>query len=265
MEKLTLTPGKRVKLGGWDPEDTGKWTAEAAKDELESLQERMSELQEVLYASGSHALLVVLQAMDAAGKDGTVRKVMSGINPAGCSVTSFKVPTAEERAHDFLWRVHKAVPARGQIGIFNRSHYEDVLIVRVLNLVPKKVWERRYEQINDFERILAENGVVILKFFLHISKEEQAERFRERLADPTKIWKFNPGDLDMRKKWDDFMSAYEDALEKCTTEAAPWTIVPANRKWYRNLVVAKKIVATLESLNLKYPPPAEGVEGVEVE
>ncbi len=265
MDRLTLKPGERVKLSDWDPSDTGGYKdSREAKAELAEVQGRMAELQEVFYASGKKALLVILQALDAGGKDGTIRRVMAGVNPAGCTVTSFKVPTADELAHDFLWRVHKAVPVRGQIGIFNRSHYEDVLVVRILKIVPKEVWKARFDQINAFEKILSENGVVILKFFLHISKDEQAERFRERLADPTKIWKFNPGDLDMREKWDEFMNAYEDVLEKCTTAHAPWTIVPADRKWYRNLVVAKKIAKTLESLDLKYPDPPPGLEKVVV-
>ncbi|MBI2837884.1 MAG: polyphosphate kinase 2 family protein [Acidobacteria bacterium] len=265
MDRLTLKPGERVKLRDWDPSDAGGYKDSGeAKAELIDVQKRMAELQEVFYASSKKALLVILQAMDAGGKDGTIRRVMAGVNPAGCTVTSFKVPTADELAHGFLWRVHKAIPARGQIGIFNRSHYEDVLVVRVLKLVPKEVWKARFDQINAFEKILSENGVVILKFFLHISKDEQAERFRERLADPTKIWKFNPGDLDMRERWDEFMNAYEDVLEKCTTEHAPWTVVPADRKWHRNLVVAKKIVKTLESLNLEYPDPPPGLEKVVV-
>lgn len=260
MNDLTLKPGCRVKLEDWDPDDSGEWDDKGkAREETARLHERLGELQEVFYASSKLALLIVLQAMDAAGKDGTVKHVMSGVNPAGCTVTSFKVPSAEEREHDFLWRIHKAVPGRGQIGIFNRSHYEDVLVVRVLGLVPEKVWRARYEPINAFEQMLSESGVVILKFFLHISKKEQAKRFRERLEDPTKVWKFNPGDLDMRAKWGEFMKAYEDVFEKCTTDAAPWTIVPANKKWYRDLVITRKIVKTLEALDLRYPEPAPGL------
>lgn len=266
MDKLTLKSGCKVALAEWDPDDTGSWDDKGkAREETAKLHARLGELQELFYASSKYALLIILQAMDAAGKDGTVKHVMSGVNPAGCTVTSFKVPSAEEREHDFLWRIHKAVPARGQIGIFNRSHYEDVLVVRVLELVADKVWRARYDQINAFEKTLSENGVVILKFFLHISKKEQAKRFRERLEDPAKNWKFNPGDLDMRAKWGNFMKAYEDVLEKCTTDAAPWTIVPANKKWYRDLVITKKIVKTLESLDLRYPPPAPGLDKIVIE
>jgi len=266
MKDLTLKPGQSVHLDEWDPDDTGKRRdKDEGEEDLENLRERMAKLQEVFYASGKHALLIILQAMDAGGKDGTVRHVMSGLNPAGCTVTSFKAPTAEELAHDFLWRVHEAVPPKGQIGIFNRSHYEDVLVVRVMELAPEEVWRARYDQINAFEKILTENGVVILKFFLHISKKEQEERFRERLEDPSKNWKFNPGDLDMREKWGQFRKAYEDVLEKCTTEWAPWTIVPADKKWYRNLVVASKIVEALESLDLRFPPPPPGLDKVVID
>ncbi|MEW6367656.1 MAG: polyphosphate kinase 2 family protein [Acidobacteriota bacterium] len=264
FKHLTLSPGVNVKLKDFDPGDTHGWEEADAKRELEELREKMEKLQDVFYASGKYALLIVLQAMDAGGKDGTVKHVMGGFNPSGCSVISFKAPSPEELSHDFLWRVHKAVPPRGHIGIFNRSHYEDVLVVRVLNLVPEKVWRERYDQINTFEKMLCENNVIVLKFFLHISKKEQADRFRDRLADPKKIWKFNPGDLEMREKWGDFMEAYDDVLERCTTAHAPWTIVPADVKWFRNLVVARRIVETVDALDLKYPPPAPGVEKIEI-
>jgi PPK2 family polyphosphate:nucleotide phosphotransferase len=190
---------------------------------------------------------------------------MSGVNPQGVRVTSFKRPTEEELAHDFLWRIHKAVPRRGMIGIFNRSHYEDVLVVRVHNLVSKSVWQKRYQHINNFERLLADNSVTILKFYLHISKEEQKERLQARLDQPHKRWKFDPRDLDERKLWADYMEAFEAALSKCSTEYAPWHIVPANKKWYRNLVISEKIVETLEGLKLKYPEPPAGLDGIVIE
>ena len=215
----------------------------------------MFELQEVLYAQRKHALLIVLQAIDAGGKDGTIRTVMRGVNPQGCSVTSFKAPNSEELGHDFLWRVHKAIPSKGQIGIFNRSHYEDVLIVRVHELVPKSLWSLRYAHINDFERMLTDHGVTILKFFLHISKDEQKRRFQARLADRDKLWKVNPLDFEERKKWDDYVAAFEDAMTKCSTKWAPWYIIPSNKKWYRNLVISGIIVEALEGLKMEYPEP----------
>ena len=206
-------------------------------------------------ADGRHALLVVLQAMDTGGKDGTIRHVMSGLNPAGCAVTSFKVPSAEEQAHDFLWRIHHAVPARGMIGIFNRSHYEDVLVVRVHGLVPDEAWEARYRQINQFERHLSENNITILKFYLHISKAEQAKRLQERIAEPSKNWMFSEADLEERKLWKQYMAAFEDALNQCSTPWAPWHVVPANKKWARDAMVARAMVEALESLPLRYPKP----------
>jgi PPK2 family polyphosphate:nucleotide phosphotransferase len=206
-----------------------------------------------MYAEDRRALLVVLQAMDAGGKDGTIRHVTAGLNPQGCRVTSFKAPSAEELDHDYLWRIHHAVPARGEFGIFNRSHYEDVLVVRVHGLVPKSVWSARYQQINAFEKLLAANDVVIVKFFLHISKEEQIERLRARLEDPTKLWKFNEQDIAERRRWDDYMAAYEDALERCSMPAAPWYIVPANKKWFRDYVVSQILLDTLSRLKMQFP------------
>jgi len=199
----------------------------------------------------------VLQGIDAGGKDGTIRHVMSGLNPQGVTVTSFKVPEGEEKRHDYLWRVHRAVPEWGDIGIFNRSHYEDVLVVRVHELVPKSVWSKRYDQINDFERMLSENGVRILKFFLLIGKDEQAKRFAARLDDPTKNWKFSAGDTKERKFWDDYMQAYEDAINKCSTPAAPWYVIPANHKWFRNLAVAQILRDEMRAMKLQYPKIAE--------
>jgi PPK2 family polyphosphate:nucleotide phosphotransferase len=251
--KLMVKPGARVKLVDRHADDTYGYTKEKAAQELQKHQVRLAQLQELLYAEKKHTLLIVLQALDAGGKDGTIRHVMSFVNPQSCQVTSFKAPTAEELGHDFLWRIHKAVPIKGFIGIFNRSHYEDVLVVRVHKLVPKPVWSRRYAYINGFERVLADSGVKILKFFLHISKDEQRKRFEQRLADPDKMWKANPGDFEERKLWDDYINAFEDALSKCSTEVAPWYVIPANKKWFRNLAISQVIVEALEGLNMKYP------------
>ncbi len=250
----TIKPGTKVSLEDIDPSDTGPYQSEDdVEAPLEKAREEFAELQGKLYADNRYAVLIILQGIDSSGKDGTIRHVMSGISPLGCQVTAFKVPTEEEREHDFLWRVHKAVPRRGDIGIFNRSHYEDVLVVRVHNLVPKKIWKTRYSQINEFERGLVENNTVILKFFLHISKDEQKQRFEERLQNPTKYWKFSLNDIEERKYWDDYQKAFQTMLRECSTEWAPWTIVPANRKWYRNLVVAETLVKRLKKLDLKYP------------
>jgi PPK2 family polyphosphate:nucleotide phosphotransferase len=267
MKQPILIPaGERIRLNEFDPEYTGKYKdKDEAEDELEKNVARMAELQEVLYAEGKHALLIVLQAMDAGGKDGVIRNVMSGVNPQGCRVTGFKAPTPEELAHDFLWRIHEHVPPRGYVGIFNRSHYEDVLVVRVHNLVPEAVWQQRYEHINNFEKLLADSGVTIMKFFLHISKDEQKERLEERLKDKSKNWKFNPGDLKARARWEEYMQAYEDAINRCNTPWAPWHVIPANKKWYRNLAISERLVEVLESLDMKYPPAPEGIEQVVIE
>lgn len=221
--------------------------------------ERLTDLQSAFYADRRKALLVVLQGRDASGKDGTIRTVFGACNPQGCKITSFKAPTEHELAHDFLWRVHEAVPPKGYIGIFNRSHYEDVLIVRVKNLVPRAVWSRRYRQINDFEQMLSENGVVILKFFLHISRDEQREQFLERLTDPTKNWKFRTGDLDDRALWGDYSRAYRDALRKCSTKWAPWYVVPSNNRTARNYLVTRVINETLTRLDPQYPRASKEV------
>jgi len=239
-----------------------------SREEAEALlaknTQRIKELQYNLYAEGKHSILVVLQGMDTSGKDGTIRNVLGPINPQGCEITSFKKPSDEEMAHDYLWRIHKAVPARGMIGVFNRSHYEDVLIVRVRNLVPKSVWSKRYDHINQFERTLTDEGTVLVKCFLHIDKDEQKERLESRLEDPTKHWKFNVGDLDERKLWKDYVNAYEVALEKCDTQVAPWYVIPANKKWFRNLVVSSLILETLEELNPKTPAPEDDLSRVVV-
>ena len=255
-DAMVIKPGSKVKLKEHDPAATpGVKDKGAALEELDRLRTEMCQLQERLYAEHRRALLVVVQAMDTGGKDGTVKSVMSGVNPAGVEITSFKAPSEEERAHDFLWRVHQRVPRKGNIGIFNRSHYEDVLIARVHGLAAPKEIEHRYGVINRFEENLTETGTVVLKFFLHISKDEQKRRLEERLADPTKVWKFDPSDLREREKWDDYQRAYEVALTRCSTKHAPWSIVPADRKWFRNVVVARGVVAALREMDPQ-PPPA---------
>lgn len=256
-ERLLVEPGKAVMLADWDPADKLAFKKDGDyQAALATSLERLDELQYLMYAEHRNALLIVLQGMDAAGKDGTIRHVMTGLNPQGCRVTPFKTPSREEADHDFLWRVHRAIPLKGDIAIFNRSHYEDVLIARVRKLVPKEVWSRRYEQINQFEGLLKENGVTVVKFFLHISKDEQKKRFEERLKDPTKQWKLAAGDFESRKYWDEYMAAYEDALARCSTDAAPWYIIPADRKWVRNLAVSHIVVETLEALKMKFPKPS---------
>ncbi len=250
-------------LDAFDPGDMGGFSSEkeVAKP-LKKLRKKLRKLQERFYAWDKKALLIVLQGMDTSGKDGTIKHVMRGVNPQGVTVTSFKVPTPEELAHDYLWRIHKAIPRKGRIGIFNRSHYEDVLVVRVHNLVPQSEWSRRYEQINNFEQHLSENGVVILKFYLHISPQEQARRLQARLDTPEKRWKFSKGDLRERKLWADYMAAYTDALQKCSTQHAPWYVIPSDNKWYRNYVVANIVTETLENINPQYPQPEEGLDGI---
>jgi PPK2 family polyphosphate:nucleotide phosphotransferase len=241
-----VAEGSKVKLKDYDPNYLDKHTDRAlASAELEKLSEELGELQELLSAAQHHSLLIVLQGMDTSGKDGTIRQVMSHVNPLGCEVRSFKGPTLRDQAHDFLWRIHRVTPGRGMISIFNRSHYEDVLVVRVHNLVPKKIWKRRYATINDFEHMLAQNDMIILKFYLHISYEEQERRLLARQEEKTKAWKLSAADWEERKYWNDYQAAYEDALSKCSTDEAPWYIVPANRKWYRSLLVARTIVQTL--------------------
>ena len=258
--------GSKVKLSDWDPSDTaGLKSKKDALERLEQCRKDLYELQYLLYAENKQALLIVLQAMDAGGKDGTIRHVMAGLNPQGCRVTSFKKPAGEEADHHYLWRIHRATPAKGDIAIFNRSHYEDVLVVRVHNLVPKKVWSQRYRQINNFEQTLAENKVHILKFFLHISKDEQKKRFQQRLSDPTKHWKASTADFEERKYWDDYTAAFEEALSRCSTPRAPWYVIPANRKWFRNLTVAEIIRDTLKGMKMKFPKPAEDISKIVIE
>lgn len=255
-------PQQKILLSQFDAGYHGDISKNEARTETKDLLKQLEELQTILYAQGKYALLIVLQAMDAGGKDGTIKHVFSGVNPQGFRIANFKAPTPEELSHDFLWRIHRQVPPKGYIGIFNRSHYEDVLIVRVNKIVPKSIWEKRYDQINAFEKLLADSGITILKFYLHISKDEQKERFQERLDNPAKHWKFSIGDLPVREKWDDYMRAYEDALSYCNTEYAPWHIIPANRKWYRNYIITKTIVEALEAMSLEYPPAEEGLDKV---
>lgn len=267
MKKYRVKPGSSVDLGQHDPDDRSGFDGDKkkAREVLLTLNERLRELQELLYAQHKHKILVVLQAMDTGGKDGTIAHVFEGVNPQGVRVASFKVPTEQELDHDYLWRVHQPTPGKGEMVIFNRSHYEDVLVVRVHNLVPPEVWQRRYDQINAFERLLTDEGTIILKFFLHISPDEQKKRLQDRLDDPRKRWKFRLGDLQERKLWPDYIGAYEDALSRTSTEWAPWYVVPANREWYRNLVVATTLVETLEGLKMEYPQPEEDLSNVVIE
>ncbi len=246
-----------IRLKDFNPDFHERLDKDETREKSLKVCQRIGELQELLHADARQALLIVLQGMDASGKDGTVRHVLQSVNPAGVETANFKVPSAEELAHDFLWRVHKVVPRYGNIGVFNRSHYEDVLIVRVLKLQPTHVWRARYDQINAFEKHLTANGVVILKFFLHISRAEQAERLKARIADPCKNWKFQPDDLKMRAHWPKFMKAYEDAINYCSTHYAPWHVIPANRKWYRDYIIVKTVAKALEAMKLKWPKPHE--------
>ncbi len=254
VQQFKVQPGTRVKLKDTDPGfKDGYKDHEAADEEIVQLQKRLRELQTLLYAQRRQSLLICLQAMDTGGKDGTISHVLGAMNPQGCRVAAFRQPSAEELAHDFLWRAHRAAPATGEVVIFNRSHYEDVLIVRVHNIVPGEVWTRRYEQINAFEKSLVDHDIHILKFYLHISKEEQLKRFADRLDDPSKQWKISEADYQERPFWDNYVSAYEDALSRCSTEHAPWFVIPANHKWFRNLAVARIVVEHLEKLIHEIP------------
>ncbi len=244
-QAFRIPPRTKVRLRDHDPADTRGITREKAKARIARRRDEFAEMQELLYGAARQSVLIVLQGMDTSGKDGTIRKVMAPINPQGCDVVAFKEPTPADLAHDFLWRIHPCTPAKGMIGIFNRSHYEDVLIVRVHNLVPKAVWKRRYEAINHFEQLLAESGTIILKFFLHISKDEQRERLLAREKDPIKAWKLAPGDWIEREKWDEYQGAYETALSKCSTKDAPWYMIPADKKWFRDLIITEAILDTL--------------------
>ncbi|HXA49167.1 MAG TPA: polyphosphate kinase 2 family protein [Candidatus Acidoferrum sp.] len=269
MEDLTkalkVRPGSKVKLEQLDASNTHGLQKSRANAQLPKVIDRLSVLQYQLYAEGKRSLLVVLQGIDAAGKDGTIRHVMTGLNPQGVRVTAFKAPEGPEKRHDYLWRVHNNVPEFGQMGIFNRSHYEDVLIVRVHNLVPKEVWSKRYHQINEFERMLSENQTRIVKFMLYIDKDEQAKRFRERLDDRTKNWKFSRDDIREREYWDQYMEAYEAALRECSTDYAPWYVIPANHKWFRNYAVAHILRDELEAMDLKLPKPMADLSKIKFE
>lgn len=266
FRKYRLKPGSTVRLRDWDPDDASRYKPgkKSAEKKLLSLKDRLEHLQEVLYAEHKHKLLIVLQGMDTSGKDSTIRHVFQGVNPQGVSVVRFQQPTPKELDHDYLWRVHPNTPARGEIVIFNRSHYEDVVVVRVHELVPAAVWKKRYQQICDFERMLVDEGTTILKFFLHISHEEQRKRLLERLENPHKRWKFSRTDVEERKLWPQYTRAYEDALEKTSAKWAPWYIVPANRKWYRNLVVSTAIVESLEALKMDFPKVAVDIKPSEL-
>jgi PPK2 family polyphosphate:nucleotide phosphotransferase len=263
--RYRVEPGTPLRLADVNPDESEHYKRKKdVADELKRQRDRISDLQARLYGEQKRSLLMVLQAMDTGGKDGTIKGVFQGVNPQGCQVWSFKAPSNEEAAHDFLWRYHQKAPPRGMIHIFNRSHYEDVLIVRVKDLVPESVWKPRYEAINQFEHALTLAGVTVLKFYLHISKDEQKRRLESRLQDPDKRWKFSTNDIKERGYWDDYMAAFEDAINNCSTADSPWYVIPANKKWYRNLVVARTIADTLEALNPQYPAAEPGLEKVSV-
>jgi PPK2 family polyphosphate:nucleotide phosphotransferase len=263
MKHYRVTDGKGFRLADHDPDaDSGVADKATGRAQVAELTARLDELQEKFYADGRHKLLVVLQGMDTSGKGGAIRKAFEGLDPSGVHVTAFKAPTDAEVAHDFLWRIHPHVPGDGMVSIFDRSHYEDVLIARVRGLVPEARWKARYEHIRAFERMLADEGTIIRKFFLHISRDEQAKRLRARLDDPHKHWKFRLGDLVERERWDEYQAAYEDAIRRTATEDAPWIVVPADRKWHRDLVICSTIVETLEGLDLRFPPSPDDLSGV---
>lgn len=263
MNQFKVAPGSKVRLKDVDPGFKGEHEShKEAIEEIEQDQKKLRTLQELFYADGRFSLLICLQGMDTGGKDGTINHILGAMNPQGCRVVGFRQPSVEELAHDFLWRIHQVAPPRGKVAIFNRSHYEDVLAVRVHNLVPKAVWSSRYDQINAFEKELVENDTHILKFYLHISKQEQLSRFKDRLDDPTKQWKISESDYAERKFWDDYMAAYEEALSRCSTEQAPWYVIPSDHKWFRNLAIARIVVDYLEGLGMKFPPPSVDLEHI---
>ena len=262
-ERFRVKPEGKVNLNKTDAGFTDKHEDQAsALEEIEKYTHKLRELQYLLYAENKRSLLIILQAMDAGGKDGTINHVLGNMNPQGARVYGFKAPSAEEAAHDFLWRIHQAAPPRGQVTVFNRSHYEDVLVTRVHDFVPKKVWSKRYDLINDFEKGLVENGTHILKFYLHISEDEQLRRFKQRIDDPSRHWKISESDYKEREFWDDYTMAFQDALSKCSTEHAPWFVIPANHKWFRNLAVSQIVVETLESLKMAFPKPTVDINEV---
>jgi PPK2 family polyphosphate:nucleotide phosphotransferase len=262
---VVVRPKDKIRLAKIDPAGTAGFSKTDATETIDKLRQRLAVLQEALYAEHQRSLLIVIQAMDTGGKDGAIRNLCSGLDPNGVELTNFKVPSAKERDHDFLWRVHRATPSKGAIGLWNRSHYEDVLVPLVHREITRKVWCRRCEEINDFEKLLGRHGVTILKFFLHISKEEQKCRLEARLKEPDKLWKFNPNDLAERGFWEDYQQAYEEVMNCCTTKEAPWRIVPADRKWMRNLVMLETVVATLEKMDPKYPAPAIAPKNIKIE
>ncbi len=266
IDMFRVKPGQDLDLSAWDPGEPLGWDdgKRAARARVQALNATLEELQELLWAQGKERVLVVLQAMDAGGKDGTIKHVFDGVNPSGVKVASFKKPSSLELSHDYLWRIHAQAPADGELVIFNRSHYEDVLVVRVEDLVPAERWGRRYEHIANFEQMLADEGTTIIKLFLHISKEEQRERLQERLDRPEKNWKFDPADLGPRSKWDQYQEAFEAALSRTSTEQAPWYVIPANRKWYRNLVVSEILVQTLQGLNMTFPEAAPDIASMSI-
>ena len=266
LEALRVKGGKgSARLDERDPGETFGWVKDQAKIDFTAEMTELVELQKRLFADGSKSVLFVLQAMDAAGKDSTIRSVFSGLNPAGVDVNPFGVPTDEEQAHDYLWRIHQHAPADGRIGVFNRSHYEDVLVVRVKDFAPEKVWRRRYDHIANFEQLLADEGTTIIKVFLNVSRDEQKERFQERLNRPDKNWKFRAGDLEDRKLWPKFMDAYTDALEKTSTDDAPWYVVPADHKWARNVCIARILRHHLEEIDPQYPAPEPGLDQIVID
>ncbi len=268
MNRYRIAPGTKPDLRGVDTRDISAFpelSKSKALPVLDAQRQKLSALQRVLWADGRQSLLVVIQAMDTGGKDGTIRKVFSGVNPQGVDVTGFGAPSEEEHRHDYLWRIHQHAPAKGRIGVFNRSHYEDVLVVAVNNLVTEQKWSKRYGHIRDFERLLVDEGTTIVKLMLHISKDEQRERLQARLADPSKNYKFDPGDLAVRGQWDAYMDAYETAIAETSSDASPWFVVPADRKWYRNIVVAEILIETLERLGLEYPVTEHDLDGLVIE
>ncbi|MGE0877531.1 MAG: polyphosphate kinase 2 family protein [Acidimicrobiia bacterium] len=266
IDKLRIGPGTKLKLGDRDPADKlGLSDKNDGAEQLAALQSDLLEYQARLWAEGKRSLLLVLQGIDGGGKDGTIRSVFSGVNPQGVRVAGFKAPAGAEAMHDYLWRVHQVLPEKGQIGIFNRSHYEDVLVVRVHSLVPEDKWRKRYRHIREWERMLVDEGTTIVKVCLHISKDEQRKRFEDRLKDPQKSWKFRVGDLEDRKKWDDYMATYEEAINETSTEWAPWYVVPGDRKWVRNVAVSTLLVDTLKEMNPQYPAPDPALKGIVIE
>jgi len=264
-EPYRVVPGTTASLNHWPTNDDGGYNKSSGRDATKGLNERIEHLQEVLWAEHKNKVLIVIQATDTGGKDGTIRHVFDGVNPQGVKVASFKKPTDEEMAHDYLWRVHAKTPGSGEMVLFNRSHYEDVLVVRVHGYVPEEQWRRRYEHIRNFEQLLVDEGTTIIKFFLHISKAEQKERLQDRLDVPEKNWKFSTSDINERKKWDDYQLAFADMLNETSTDDAPWYVIPADRKWFRNLLISQIVANTLEGLNMEYPAPEEGLADIVID